>query len=231
MNILSDKEIVLLCNQLYLPNGGDKFDFYDPGTTDGICWAVKKIDGVVYIGLRGSVTVQDWLRDFTAIADPFSHAALGPCHPGFLKGLNGLWQEIKAKYGNGPYVVFGHSLGAGRTCILVGMMVLDGAIVLRRVCFGEPKPAFQKLANIIKSVPAVSYRNGDTHGHDVVTDVPLSIPPQEYVHPVPLISVCASPTIEITLKLGVFAFHHMPLYVEALNNVKIKKVGRKHKLF
>ena len=33
-----------------------------------ICWAVVKIDGFWYLILRGSVTRDDWLHDFEALA-------------------------------------------------------------------------------------------------------------------------------------------------------------------
>lgn len=213
--MLTDKQIAQGCVSLY-DGSLSLFDHYDAGATDGICWASLRMDNETYIFLRGSITIQDWLRDATAIANPFSHDALGPCHPGFYIGMHELWTEIKAKT-QAPWVIAGHSLGAGRACILSGIMILDGVVPLKRVCFGEPLPGFAKLGKILSVIPEQnSYRNGDAIHHDPVTDVPLSIPPEEYVHPVPLKLVTAMP---VDNSMGIFSWHHMPLYVEALNNL------------
>jgi hypothetical protein len=214
--MLTDYQIAMACCDIYNGPLSRQWDIYDLGTTDGICWGAFRVDGITYIILRGSVTAQDWLRDATAIANPFTHDALGACHPGFYIGMHELWAEIKTKT-QGPWVIAGHSLGAGRACILSGVMIVDGHVPLKRTCFGEPLPAFSKLAKVLSAIPEQnSYRNGDAVHHDPVTDVPLSIPPEEYVHPVPLKLVTAMPTDN---SMGVFSWHHCPLYAEALSKL------------
>jgi hypothetical protein len=189
----------------------------------GIAWgALRAPDGVMDIYLRGSSNFLDWLRDFYAFANPFGHSLMGPVHPGFYVGLPETWAEMKRCI-DPPYRVSGHSLGAGRACILTALMMLDGVAPIRRVNFGEPKPGFGKLADMISVVPAASYRNGDDKSVDEVTAVPLSFPPEMYVHPAGLVDVCAPPgSAGPQPDWGPLNFHHLPLYRQALVNLGIK---------
>lgn len=219
MNVPSDAVVANNLIALYAGNAAN-FTAIDLGSVDGICWAHKQRADGCEIYLRGSVTMEDWHRDFLALPNfqPFTHSALGPVHSGFLLGLHELWDEIKRKT-KGPWVVAGHSLGAGRAAILAGIMMSDGKPPLRRVCFGEPKAGFAKLAKLVSAIPAASYRNGDDKHHDLVTDVPFTFPPLNYVHPCDLTHVCAPPDEVMALRYGVFSWHSMNLYAKALLGV------------
>jgi hypothetical protein len=120
--------------------------------------------------------------------------------------------------GKGPLFVAGHSLGAGRASILCGLAVVAGLVPVGRVVFGEPRPGFQKLADLIVSIgESRSYRNGKpgTFEHDLVTDVPYRIGPYQYMHPTSLLDVSAlPPPLD---EWGIFSYHHMLLYVQALS--------------
>jgi hypothetical protein len=150
-----------------------------------------------------------------ALATAFEHETLGPIHQGFGLGMDRCWARIKAQT-KGPWIVGGHSLGAGRADVLTGLMVEDGCPPLARVVFGEPKPGFKRLADYISGIPGRSYRNGNPQHHDLVTDVPLTFPPEEYVHPTPLIEVDCEPDAAVVERWGAFRYHHMPLYAGAL---------------
>lgn len=212
--MITDFEIAELLVQLY--RGSEGFDYYEnPPNDSGICWALKKTAEVDVILLRGSTTFQDWIRDLIALATPFSHAEFGPVHPGFEIGMERAFQAIVSTPGlNKNIVIAGHSLGAGRAAILTALMVEDNVKPIARVVFGEPKPGFKKLADYISGVPARSYRNTGNGQHDLITSVPLSFPPEEYVHAAPLTDVCALP--QPGDSWGVFAYHHMELYAAAL---------------
>jgi hypothetical protein len=135
--------------------------------------------------------------------------------------MDATWAEIKATT-TGPYRVIGHSLGAGRAAILCGLMIADGAMPVERVVWGEPLSGFDRLAKLIAPIPARSYRNGDGRLlHDRVTDVPFSFPPEEFVRASTLIDVCAPPDGPIIARLGVFSWHHMALYLEAMKTVHV----------
>ncbi len=222
--MITDARIAELLEDLYAPDvlghTSAPVDYFAPGEgPSGICWASKRIDGVTVILLRGSVTLWDWLTDVMALATvPYHHETLGPTHPGFTLGMDRCWRDIKANT-QGPYIIAGHSLGAGRAAILTGLMLESGVTPLARVVFGEPKPGFAPLASYIQGVSGRSYRNGDASHHDLVTDVPIRFPPEEYVHPSPLIEVCAPPVGYILERMGLFAWHHMGLYSSALSKL------------
>lgn len=214
----SDAAIAALCTGIYAYPGFAPIvwdHLEQPTQDDGICWGLKKLGPIDVIVLRGSTTPQDWLRDFEAVADPFTHFALGPVHPGFLAGMETAFTAMKPLLG-AKVIVSGHSLGAGRAAVLTGLMVHAGRAPLARVVFGEPRPGFKELAKLISGVAARSYRNGNGTLYDRVTDVPLAIGSEDYVHPCPLTDVCAAPGPKWTEQWGVFAWHAMPLYRAAL---------------
>ena len=213
--MLADAVLADLVVKQYVGLSAYPWGTFDPGETDGICWASVVANGVTHVILRGSDTWGDWLKDGFAVANPFTHDVLGPCHPGMYVGMHELWAEIQGKT-NGPRVVCGHSLGAGRAQILAAIMLLDGSAPIRCVCFGSPKPGMQKLAGVLKGIPIASYRNGDATHHDAVTDLAFRLwPLEEYVHPVTQTLVTATPD-PAAGQTGMFAWHHSPLYAAAL---------------
>ncbi|MDB5612070.1 MAG: hypothetical protein JWP25_8970 [Bradyrhizobium sp.] len=220
--MISDADLAALSTGIYAYEGqrGVVWDHFDPGDDgDKVCWGLKRIGGDVALVLRGSVTALDWLRDVTALTNPFHHDDIGPVHPGFLSGMRTIERELADLMDKtAPLYITGHSLGAGRAAILAGLLTIDGWKPAARVVFGEPKPGFAQLAELISAVPGRSYRNGDDRNHDPVTDVPFSFPPEQFVHPTPVINVTARPTPGLFGLYGIFSWHHMASYQEALNN-------------
>jgi hypothetical protein len=251
--IPSDATIAHLVNALYGYAGYAPVVFEhveDPKDDDGICWALKRVDDVDVIILRGSTTQQDWLRDFDALADPLdpkvssfvsrffgfkaratpdNHDFLGPVHPGFLDGMQEALEAMLPFLSNGDLskqrdrnlIIAGHSLGAGRAAILTGLMVAAGKPPKACVTFGQPRPGFPQLAKLIAGVPQRSYCNGSADGIilDMVTEVPVALGPEDYVHPHPLTRVCEEPNVAWFEKWGIFAYHGMPLYLAALEKL------------
>jgi hypothetical protein len=208
----TDADIVALCAAIYGGAGAPvvNWDRFDAGDDDGVCWALKRLSGYDVIVLRGSVSFEDWVRDFRAAP---IHTCIGHVHDGFHAGMEHAWADVRLLLKQ-PAVITGHSLGAGRAAILTGMMVKDGVPPIARIVFGEPKPGFADLAELIKGVPGKCFRNGDGTHHDLVTDVPFTFPPLEYVHPSPIIPVCAPPAAND--RWGAFSYHHIQLYQVAL---------------
>ena len=185
----------------------------------GICWATTRSGDALVVVFRGSITFEDWLRDALALANPFDAGPLGPVHPGFIQGLGQTWVELRDIVRSAKsWHVVGHSLGAARANIITAMAVLDGIPPTSCVTFGLPKPGFAKLAGLVNKVTNISYRNCDGLGHsDLVTHLPFTIPPAEhYVHPFPPIPVFGGVEQRYNDVLGMFALHHMDLYVKAL---------------
>lgn len=215
----TDGAIAALCAAIYLPSAIVDFDHFDAGEDDGICWAVKKLPGFDVVVLRGSVTTQDWIRDFRAMA---RLTRVGHVHDGFYAGMEHMWADLRPLLFN-PCIVTGHSLGAARAAVLCALMAVDGIPPVTRVVFGEPKPGLIDLAKIISGIPGRSYRNGDDVHHDLVTDVPFSFPPLQYVHPTPIVPVCMRPEGSTFAQLGVFAWHHIQLYSAALAAITLQE--------
>jgi hypothetical protein len=220
---MTDKDVAGYVQALY--SGTGTWDYLDDGAhDDGVYWALKMLPDCVLVILRGSVTRQDWERDFQAFTLPFNHSGLGPVHPGFLAGMEEMRDELFEMLGPPPWkpvIVAGHSLGAGRACILTGLMVLEAMPPALRLCWGEPKPGFLQLGNSISAVKARSYRNFKSNlEHDYVTDVPVTDLFERYCHPAALTDVCVEPDAEAN-KWGAFRWHHMPLYVQATPAVPI----------
>lgn len=215
--MISDLTCAKLCDAIYgrQPDPPFRWDVIDQGLDDGVYWGLARFGDVDVVVLRGSVTVGDWLRDFVAVADPFTHDKLGPVHPGFALGMEKMCGEV-LRLAQPKVIVTGHSLGAGRACILSALMKLAGCPPLRRVCFGEPLPGFAPLAALLADIPTASYRNGSAsaHEHDLITDIPFAFGLEQYVHPIALTDVYSQPAADDPW--GSIRWHHAPLYVEAL---------------
>ncbi|MHB8885797.1 MAG: lipase family protein [Methylovirgula sp.] len=251
-DVLNDAAIAALVNGIYAYPGYPKIawdHFEQPKQDDGICWGLKRVggsglaSGIDVVVLRGSVTQQDWFRDFDALADPFEsgearlaavlhhlgfpiegaaedHAFLGPVHPGFLAGMEEAWAAMRPLLRENV-IIAGHSLGAARAAILTGLMVHHanlhkGPAPLACITFGQPRPGFALLAKYIADVPQRSYCNGNGSLVDMITEVPIALGPEDYVHPHPLTNVCEEPGPSWKQQWGIFAWHAMPLYLRAL---------------
>lgn len=207
-----------LCYSLYEYSDSPKvsWDYKDDGSgSDGVCWAAVRLDGVLWCVLRGSVTDQDWERDFYTLVNPFLHDDLGLIHPGFYKGLPLVRDRFLSLAKTGESVgVTGHSLGAGRSRLLTGLLCVAGRMPVCRRAFGEPHSGGDKLDQIISVVKDdISYRNvgqdaDDWEDYDLVTTVPpwFNRPTftDETVEPLP------------NDPWGAFRYHHMSLYAKAV---------------
>lgn len=219
--IPSDALISSYCGLIYKPTALFDFDHFDSGLDDGVTWAIKKLPGFDLIVFRGSITLQDWIRDLRAMAVP---SRIGHVHVGFYAGMESVWHDLRPLLTQ-PAIVAGHSLGAARAGVLAALMTVDGAPPVSRVVFGEPKPGLMDFGAIIKGIPARSYRNGDDRHHDLVTDLPFSFPPLEYAHPTPVVPVCCKPDVSEFEQMGVFAFHHIELYETAVAVLPSKEIA------
>lgn len=192
-----------------------------PGTwdhllpVDGAYAAIKRVDGIDYVMLRGSVTILDWIEDFKDCALPFNDLVLGAVHPGAREGALQIRDQIDALIGD--HVVFvGHSLGAMHAALLAGYRIATGKPVDALVMFGEPRTGGPMLSKILANTFVQSFRNADKDGHDIVTDVARSIPPMlPYQHVKdPLTDCWRSP--DRFDPLMAFRYHHFRLYAAAM---------------
>jgi hypothetical protein len=187
------------------------FDHFDLGVDDGICWGLKRCDGVDVVVMRGSSIRLDRIRDIRWLTTP---TRVGHVHGGFFAGMEKMWAELRALR-DAPIMITGHSLGAAHADILAALTVVEQMPPIGRVVFGETRPGFDDHAKIIKRVPGRSYRNCESIWRDDVTDVP----PFPYVHPTAPIKVCAPPAGGLINRFGPFAWHHIELYEAALQTL------------
>ena len=143
--MITEHDIAALCLAIYPGQPPVEWDLLEL-PADGIAFGRKDFGTAAAVIFRGSVTLDDWLRDGEATADPFEHEGLGPVHPGFFAGLTELWERLKPVLVEKPCIIAGHSLGAARASLFTGLMVLDDYLPVRRLCFGEPRPDFRRLA-------------------------------------------------------------------------------------
>lgn len=183
---------------------------------DGAFVAVKVIDGQPLVCWRGSVTAIDWIEDFTLPGQPFCHPLIGPVHPGFLAGVERVYDKLNQYLSQfpGKPIIVGHSLGAGHAAIYAALRVANGMPVDRVIMFGEPRAGCAQMANVLANTPIYSFRNEDANGHDYVTDVPAYIPGlAPYTHPRVLTDVHHSPAVNDVW--GLFRYHHFGHYCAA----------------
>lgn len=210
--MIPDAQLADLCLALYEYTWGptETWDWAEhPSADDGVAWALKRLNGLDIIVLRGTTTVRDWARDLYALANPCQHDQLGPLHPGFFDGCQEAWVDMKKVIKN-PYVIVGHSLGAARGAIITGLAVTEGSRKpVRRVSFGEPRPGFQRLRDVVSLIDTTSYRNK----WDVIPALPFHIGFETYVNSAPQTKIDIAPHGH-AMAFGPFAAHHMQLYRE-----------------
>ena len=219
--MLTDLDLAHLVQDLYdegaLTSAG-RFD------VEGITGSLTQVGEDQVVIFRGSVTPQDWLRDFRGW--PHQFRSLGYCHEGFTEGMGkaadeGWWGKLD---GTKPVYFAGHSLGAARACVAAGMWVTGGNPVEGLVTFGTPRPGFSKLAALLAPACKVNrwYRNGTELDTDPVTLVPSLLDPFDhlkplYVHPGEEIRVNEMPPLEDPW--GPLRTHHMFLYTEGVRKL------------
>ena len=126
--------------------------------TDNVHIAHAQAEGADILVFRGSVEVQDWIRNANAF--PEWHPNLGFVHAGFAAGLDEVMPEVQAAVGD-RVVITGHSLGGARARILAALRVIEGWPVEQVTVFGSPRPGFANIARVIQKsgMSHSSYRN------------------------------------------------------------------------
>lgn len=177
----------------------------------GAYGAIKRVDGVSYVAMRGSFDGIDWVEDFFQLSIPINDPILGPVHPGARFGVLEIKPIIDDLVGDDPVVFVGHSLGAMHAALLAGYRAAAGKRVDGLVMFGEPKTGGPQLSSILAKTPVQSFRNADKDGHDRVTDYSI-LSPYQHVRS-PLTDCWHSPRAN-DLWL-IFRYHHFGHYCRA----------------
>lgn len=126
------------------------------------------------VTFRGSVTVEDWLRDFFGLpVEVRDHPDLGRCHAGFLDAAQSVAARVADAVGKGPFVLTGHSLGGAVAVGVAGLLVCLGIEPAAIVTFGAPRFGMMRFVAALAPYGARQY----VRGTDLVPDLPEYMPP------------------------------------------------------
>ena len=203
--MISDLQLARLCQSIYDPQPGDFQSILEIGDAH---MGIAEVEGYTVICFRGTVNAADWLADLDAV--PVKHATLGTLHAGFAKPMQDVFYALAPHY-RSQVVITGHSLGAAHAALLAGLYRMAGIPVERLVLFACPNAGYERLAEVLEPINAVSYRNE-------IDPVPI-VPMLPYVPPVPHTIVCTRP--EGWEILDPISWHSINLYVEACVSMNV----------
>lgn len=185
------------------------------------CRITVAADGAMIVAFRGSVTAEDWARDFICapIADR-EHPQLGLCHAGFLDGAESIVEAVSLSVGGAsalyPLYVTGHSLGGALALGVGALLALAKRPPAAIVTFGAPRFGMEKFVDALRPIPVRQYRRGN----DVVPLVPFDVPPD-----LMWCDVC-SPLIAIGQPQRDFlSCHHIAGYVDDVTALLQKRAA------
>jgi predicted lipase len=211
--LLTDYQISLICATLYDDSAPSGF-WSNIWATDGAYAALTHSNGYDVVVWRGSVTKLDFLEDFASEV-PIWDKELGHCAYGFHQGMRQSQPAIDAVIGQNPIIVTGHSLGAAHAALYAAHLIAIGKPLVALTNFGEPRPGFERIRDLLKNTQVHSYRNNS----DPVTEVPtIGIGNADlYVHSNKLIPLSVSPPANDPW--GPLQDHHIDLYIQGVINL------------
>ncbi|MGA8613936.1 MAG: lipase family protein [Xanthobacteraceae bacterium] len=135
---------------------------------------ISTVAGGMVVAFRGSVTAEDWARDFICAPvmdreDP----QLGLCHAGFLDGAGSVVAAISAAVGNNRCYLTDHSLGGALALGVGALLACSGKSLDAIVTFGAPRYGMAKFVAALQPIVVRQYRRGN----DPVPLVPFDVPP------------------------------------------------------
>jgi hypothetical protein len=132
----------------------------------------------IYVVLRGSSSIMNWLDDFEVKLVPYNTFPECNCkvHNGFYKSALGVVDKmittvklLKTQYPFYSVIVTGHSYGA--SCgQLLAMELIKNDINVKVYDYGQPRVGDEKYASFVNSKIPEYYRM--THNKDIVPHVP-----------------------------------------------------------
>lgn len=127
-------------------------------------------DGSLVVAPRGSITPEDWARDF--IAAPilnFHHLNLGLCHAGFIQGATVALPKVLEAIGKSPVIFTGHSLGGALALGLGALCCVSGITPDQVVTFGAPRVGMLLFQRALAKITSLKQFR---RGNDPVPTVP-----------------------------------------------------------
>lgn len=210
--MISDKDLARACVDAYAPGALPTWN------TDNVHVFLTMQDGYTVIAFKGSASPQDWWRDFDAFVigggvdshdaagKLIKHQDLGLVHAGFFGDVSAVFADILAGLPPDPIIVTGHSKGAAESLIFAALLrAATDRVVAKVSTFGTPHPG--ALGGFLDGIPGTDYRNCS----DPVCAVPPYLP-----HPRDMRDIHVRPMPDDPW--GLFAAHHIPLYLEGASD-------------
>ncbi|KAI9253439.1 catalysis At the Interface: the anatomy of A conformational change in A triglyceride lipase [Phascolomyces articulosus] len=133
-------------------------------------------DKTIYVVFRGSVSLQNWLADLTAIPVPYSGVTGATVHVGFLQSYKDVQKKLielvnKELVAHPGYTVAvsGHSLG-GATALLCALDLYEQGVNVKLYTQGQPRTGNKKFAEYVVKT-GIPYKRA-VHASDPVPHVP-----------------------------------------------------------
>lgn len=169
--MIPDLELAKACQASYHASASSL-----PMPPSGVfCCVSQGSDGVKIVAFRGSVTLQDWITDFTfAPIVVREHPQLGKMHAGFLDDAESIVDAVAQAVGSDVYDITGHSLGGADAVVVAALMTLRGHPPRQVVTFGCPRVGMADFVDFMKPLTIRQYRRGN----DIVPEVPRDVPPE-----------------------------------------------------
>ena len=171
------------------------------------------VNGVPHFNFQGTLDAAEWInRDLEAIGlQSFDHLQFGVLHDGFTRGAYGVVSQITdylIKNNITNYTVGGHSKGAGEAQVATAELVYRNRPPKVLYLFEPPRAGTEKLRGYISSVEKYATQTYNTHGNDLVTEVPT----EPWVHVVTPIRLRVPDSYDVATK------HKVPAVIEALKS-------------
>ena len=144
------------------------------------------IDDIPCFSWEGTSSFWEWMLDFLAFRDPFTHAVYGPVHFGLMRDVMAVKAMILAdlnSLGNPPYILSGHSKGAGEAILAHAEMKSLGYPPLATRAFETPRVGTKALWDYLAGEDIQWTATHNRHGTDLVTLVPDDIVPMPLLSP------------------------------------------------
>lgn len=144
---------------------------------DGFVGVVPALE-TIYVALRGSVSIRNWIKDLEILQTDYPHCAQEcKVHDGFYYSAVGVQPQIDAAVAElgalYPYydVVFtGHSYGAATATLAAATYVIGKpAHPTKVITFGEPRVGNAAFAGYINGILEI---HRHTHDRDIVPHLP-----------------------------------------------------------
>lgn len=178
---------------------------------------LKQVEAVWYVIFRGSSDWQDWVHNLEAFPIPVD--GIGLVNFGNHLGVPDVRAQIYAIVGDAPFVLAGHSRGAGQAAAFACYAARDGKKAAALVPLGIPRTGDSEFWYGLEGIPITAFRTRDGDEADPVTEQPLEFL-DDYIDPPAFADLAIAPAANDPWpdipELGNLALHHCQLYDDAI---------------